>query len=223
MPRKTKENKNGVFYVAISLFAVFAIAMGVRAVADYNRGISTANGDINIENYNEAESRVEAENQTLGVAAGPDYYGEYFHVHAPLRGGGKTLDATSTVFSNFTLTASQMCNYSIIEVNTDASNADRKAEAVTMTLTATSTLFTECLQNDGDYLSFLFVNHSPTAASSTTIAAGAGMDLLECDDSSDCNVVIGGLGRAKIEVWRDKGAATGTDAYALITEYTAAD
>lgn len=157
--------------------------------------------------------------ETLGAFAGPDIYNRVT-VHDKFIDGGRATNASSSLYSNFTLTAKQVCDNNIIYVN----GTTGQLNAVTMTLPATSTLFSTCLKEVGAHTSFIFANLSATAATTTTIAAGSGMDLLECDDSSDCNVVIGGLGYAKIDIFRmPPSFGAGLDAAVTVTEYTAAD
>lgn len=161
---------------------------------------------------------------SVGAMSGPDIYNDV-NIHGTLRTGGLYTDATTTMNTNFTLTADQVCKSSVITVNSAAAAASTMAEAaLTVTLPATTTLFSNCLTEEGSTISFWFANLSPTAASTTVITAGDGIDLLECDDGSDCNVVIGGGDRAKIELVRMPSAfETNLSVLAAVTEYSAAD
>jgi hypothetical protein len=99
------------------------------------------------------------------------------------------------------LTAAQVCNSAVITVNDAATTATHNVVAsIDVTLPATSTLFADCLDAVGDTTSFLFVNASPTGASTTEIVAGTGCaDNFEVS-AGDANVA--GLGAAWITITR---------------------
>ena len=138
--------------------------------------------------------------------------------------GGTVTNASTTLTIARALTAAEVCNSSVISVNSAATTATVSAASLDITLPATTTLFALCLANEGDHVEFFYSNLSPTAASTTQIVAGTGIDLLEAGDGDVTNVLIGGGDRAKIEIWRHSGLETGTlDAYAIVTEYSAAD
>ena len=88
---------------------------------------------------------------------------------------------------------------------------------------ATSTLWTSCLEDEGAHTSVLFANLSPTAASTTVLTAGTGMDLLEAGDGSVTNVTLGGGDRAKIDFYRQTAFESNLDVYGIVTEFSAAD
>ena len=138
--------------------------------------------------------------------------------------GGTVTNASTTLTVARALTAAEVCDSSIITVNSAAVAATVSASSLDITLPSTTTLWALCLAEEGSHVSFFYSNLSPTAASTTQIVAGTGMDLLEAGDGSVTNIEIGGGDRAKIEIWRQTGLETGTlDAYTIVTEYSAAD
>ena len=138
--------------------------------------------------------------------------------------GGTVTNASSTLTSALTLTAAQVCDSSIISVNSAAVAGTVSAASLDITLPATTTLFADCLTAEGDHTTFWFANLSPTAASTTQIVAGTGLDLLEAGDGSVTNIEIGGLSGARIDIWRHTGLETGTlDGYVTVTEFSPAD
>jgi len=103
-------------------------------------------------------------------------------------GGGITSVSTSS--ATYTLTASQIDTENYVEFTP-------LGEAATLTLPATSTM-SNIIPNAGDHRTIVIEN-AATAATTTTIAAGAGMDLQENDGQ---NVVIGQNNYAIIDLWR---------------------
>ncbi len=97
-----------------------------------------------------------------------------------IQGGDVTAVATDT---DYTLTAAQVCDSSVITVELSS------AAGKNITLPATTTLEADCLTANGDTKTILFRNITATAATTTTIVAGSGIDLLEPDGQ---NVIIGG-------------------------------
>ena len=121
--------------------------------------------------------------------------------------GGAIL-ASSTAGAADTITEAQLIAYSQI----DYTPGDA---AVTLTLPATSTL-TTLIPNAGDKVTFKIRNLDATAATSTTIAAGTGMDLVENENG---DVVIEGGNEAYIRLIRESD----TDVTVSVDEYAAAD
>lgn len=159
----------------------------------------------------------------VGALPGGDVF-QPLTVHNSFIDGGKYVNASTTLTTNDTLTAKEVCEASVISVNSAAVAGTQSAAGLTVTLPATSTLFSTCLKEVGAHKSFLFVNLSPTAASTTVITAGSGMDLMEPDDGSAFDVAIAGLARAKIDIWRmPKGFESGLDAVVLVTDMSIAD
>ena len=122
--------------------------------------------------------------------------------------GGSVYSGTTTPSASFTFTADDFCDNSYIGITPSA--------VINATLPATTTLFADCLTSDGDFIDVVFGNNSPTAATTTTIVAGAGIDLQEPDGQ---NVVIGGLNYAQIKIMR----ISSSEAVAIIDETIPAD
>jgi len=215
MTKKTLTKIKSVsFIVAICLVSVLAIGGAVVAYDNYKTSkVVIVEGD-----YIEAEGS----EMTVGAFPGPDIYND-INIHGKLTDGGKITNASSTLTTNLTLTAKQVCEGSVITVNSAAVDATIAAASLTITLPATSTLWTTCLFEEGAHTEFFFANLSPTAASTTVITAGTGMDLLEAGDGSVTNVVIGGGDRAKIELYRQTAFESNLDVYGIVTEFSAAD
>ena len=73
-----RKKSNGVFYVVISLVAILAIgSIAAIAYSDYNNTRMVAEGDINIQNYNEATNEA-PEEVNLGASPGPERYAYQF-------------------------------------------------------------------------------------------------------------------------------------------------
>lgn len=145
---------------------------------------------------------------SLGAFPGPNIYQEvYFHkgVQEFTQGAGSVNIASGAQ----TLTQAQLQDNSML-----VAAASTTAAAFTWTLPATSTL-TTLLPDAGDSRMWLFSNEN-AAATTTTIAAGTGIILLEPDGQ---NVVVAGGNRAKIECWRDDS----TDVYCNVDELIDAD
>ncbi|MEA2067513.1 MAG: hypothetical protein U9O65_10590 [Thermotogota bacterium] len=213
----TKKISNKIFYSVIALTAVLGIGSMVAAYS-LNNTINVEGDYIN----NEAE-KIVSEDLELGAFPGPDVYND-INIHGKLTDGGKVTNASTTMTSALTLTAKQVCESSIITVNSAAVAGTVSAASLDITLPATSTLWTTCLFEEGAHTTFWLANLSPTAATTTQIVAGTGQDLLEPDDGSDHDVEIAGGARAKIEIWRQTGLETGTlDAYVTVTDFSAAD
>ena len=122
-------------------------------------------------------------------------------------GQGSGVFATTTV-ATATLLASSITDYSYLAVTpADANTA--------LTLPATSTL-SDLIPNAGQCYTIKLENVSSVAATTTTIVAGAGMDLQEPDGQ---NVVIGGTSYANIEFCR----RSDTDMVVTVDETIVAD
>lgn len=105
--------------------------------------------------------------------------------------GGDVTAVTAT--TNYTLTAAQVCDSSVITVTVNAKTGKN------VTFPATTTLFADCLTTNGDAKALLFRNITATAGTTTTMVAGSGIDLLEPDGQ---NVVLAGGADALITVHR---------------------
>lgn len=129
--------------------------------------------------------------------------------------GGTVTDASSTMNTALTLTAAQVCDSSVIHVNSSSVAGDIIAASLDITFPATSTLFADCLDDDGDTTSFVFYNSSPTAATTTQMVAGAGGKIFEPDGQ---NVEIGGLNGALITLQRNDDFETNESVMIFIDE-----
>lgn len=101
----------------------------------------------------------------------------YQKVHGYFSQGGN-INATSTSDTTETIKATDMLEYSVVDLTPTVG-------ATTYTLPATTTFPT--ISNPGDYRTWVFRNATSTATN-VTIAAGTGIDLQEPDGQ---NVVIG--------------------------------
>ncbi len=121
---------------------------------------------------------------------------------------GGTVLASSTTAAVGVLTAAQITTYSQIDYT--PGNL-----AVSLTLPATSTM-TALIPNTGDMITFRIRNLDSVAATSTTIVAGAGIDLIENENG---DVVIEGGNEAFLRFRRESD----TDVTVSVDEYIAAD
>lgn len=144
--------------------------------------------------------------KTLGAISGPDVF-SYFTVHGPFTQGGgvKTL---TPVAATYTITAADMRDSNILTFT-----ASTTMPALTVTLPASSTF---PLAEAGAYRSWVIENPFTEAATTTTIAAGAGIDLQEPDGQ---NVVLGINNYAWVTCFRELS----TDIVCSIDETIPAD
>jgi len=89
---------------------------------------------------------------------------------------GGSVYTTSTVGST-TFTAAQICDNSVILMNPGLT-------AISVTLPTTSTLYSDCLNTDGDSKIVLVKNTTSTANSYLQLVAGTGIDLLSFPTST---------------------------------------
>lgn len=117
--------------------------------------------------------------ESLGAIAGPDIF-SYVNVHGAFTQGGgvKTITPTSDAV---TITAADMRDSNVITFAASTTQG-----ALTATLPATTTF--PLSDNAGSYRTWVIENPFLAAATTTTIAAGTGIDLQEPDGQ---NVVIG--------------------------------
>jgi len=116
---------------------------------------------------------------TVGAITGPDVY-SYMNVYGAFQQGGCETTVTPTSGA-VTIAASEMRDCNIITFTASSTQA-----ALTATLPATTTF--PLGENAGAYRSWMIENPFTAAATTTTIAAGTGVDLQEPDGQ---NVVIG--------------------------------
>ena len=115
----------------------------------------------------------------LAAQAGPDVFG-YWSVHGWFSEGGLSTTVTP-VTSTVTLTAGQLESAKVITFTASTTQA-----ALTVTLPATTTF--PLAREAGTYRTWVIENPFTASATTTTIAAGTGVDLQEPDGQ---NVVIG--------------------------------
>lgn len=123
-------------------------------------------------------------------------------------GGDFLASTTKTGVSAATMPISYLTSYNGLEYTLPN-------VAVTLTLPATSTM-TALIPNEGDIYRWYLANLSTTAASSTTIAAGTGIDLRE-DENGD--VVIEGGNHATLTFIRK----INKDVVVIVEEWIVAD
>ena len=102
-------------------------------------------------------------------------------------------------YGTTTVTAAQVCDYSVIRIGL---LADPVAE---LTLPSTTTLHADCLSANGDHRTVLIDNEA-TSTMAMTIVAGSGIDLQEHVGEGD--VVIGATEYARIRFTRITSATT---------------
>lgn len=195
-----KNLKNKAFYAVISLVAVLAVGSMVKAFV--------ANGNVTIENYNEAP-RETGENVSLGAQSGPDHYQkQYFH--DSYQAGGER-HATSSTAATYTLTASDGFDGEHYFVDWTPN--------VNVTLTTMASSSMPWLgKSAGSRETMLLRNASTTAAATITMAAGTGIDIQHGDATGD-DLVIDGLDMAELEFIRKSN----TDVIMLMRKYTEGD
>lgn len=151
--------------------------------------------------------------QIVGAFSGPDVYDAVrFHdrvATGELTQGGGVLNI-STTSATYTLTQAELANANIIEIEEVALQA-----AITVTLPATSTL-TTLLPKVGDMREWTFEDNHSAAATTTTIAAGTGVDLIAVTANDD---VIDNGEFARLTCWRKEN----TDVACITSELIAAD
>lgn len=146
--------------------------------------------------------------QELGAAAGPEHTQLQFF-KAGLTDGGGVFSTTTTVATE-TLTERQMRENKVFRFLGSAT-----AAAMTVTLPA-STSMNSVLPKPGDYRTWVIENGYTAAATTTTIAAGTGVDLQEPDGQ---NVVIGINNYAFLTCFREAS----TDVVCSVDETIPAD
>ena len=202
---KKRKNNNGIFYVVISLFAVFAIAGSVAAyVVSQNVQVD---GDYN---YYEAEGQEAPEEVNLGAFPGGDIYNRV-NMHSGYQSGGD-VHATTTTGSSFTLTSTELGG-DITFINW---NAGLNTTLTTMATTSSGFYFMG-IPNAGDKRSYYLYSATSTTAATITIAAGTGVDLQKNEDTAD--LAINGLDVAKLTFIRKPD----TDVMLIMEEWVVGD
>lgn len=124
------------------------------------------------------------------------------------QGGGVLRFTATSTQSTRTLTQAELMDNATIEILATSS------PALVLTLPATSTMKT-LLKNAGDSRTW-FIDNQQAAATTTTITAGAGIDLVAYTTDDD---VIDGQEISQLTCWRKYN----TDVYCLTTEILKAD
>lgn len=123
--------------------------------------------------------------------------------------GGGVLQFTATATQSIrNVTATELATYNVIEIGAFAS------PALTLNLPATSTL-TAVIPNAGDTRQW-FIDNQQAAATTTTIVAGTGIDLIAVTANDD---VIDGLEKSVLTCWRKYNS----DVACVVSELLAAD
>jgi len=201
-----KRKSNGIFYVVISLIAVFAIAGGVAAYA-ISQNVNVAGDYI----YNEAENQPNPINEgeiELGGSSPNKYFRHNFHVG--YQSGGDRY-ATTSLVSTYTLVAA--------EFNGNKTYIDWTAGLnITLTTMATTSMGSINIPRIGDERSYWFRSATTTDATTITFAAGTGVDIQHGDSTGD-DLVIDGLDLAKLTFIRKNN----TDVLLIIKKFTEGD
>lgn len=116
----------------------------------------------------------------IGAVVGPEIYSDLL-IHGSITSGNGVL-ATSTTGSAVTLGRGDLANYNYIDMISNTGN-------LAITLPATSTMI-NLLPDIGSTRSWLIHNATTTSATTLTITAGAGMDLVSVTANDD--VIDGG-------------------------------
>lgn len=184
----------------LAILAVLAVAgVGLLAGCESNVGVTTRSDIL-------GKGKITATGDMIASAALVD--------------GGAVTSASSSLRVAMSLTAAQICDSAVVYVTP----GPKMPASVDITLAATSSLFADCLDTEGNEVSFLFCNNGTVAASTTQIVKGAGIGLMESDDSSDFNVEIGGGACAEITLTRFTAWSNTTeDAVVEVREMTVAD
>jgi len=130
-----------------------------------------------------------------GASSGPTHYNMEYFYGGLVQGGVKTTLSTASGATT-TLTAAQICDSALVEWTPSIANSST-------TFPTSATVVSQCLAKDGDTKTFLLRNIG-SAASTTVVAAGTGMILLEPDGQ---NVVIAGGNVALVTMVRASSTA----------------
>ena len=205
MTKKKIMLKLSAYKVAVAVIALVFLA-GTGLVVKAYQGYGDSKVVVVEGDYIEATGAPVVE-EALGALSGPDVY-SYLKVHGRfMQGGYMGTDAPAISTSTAdTITATQVWKYSGLDYTPGTA-------AMNITLPASSTL--TFLKSPGDCLEWRFRNLDTTSATSTTIVAGTGIDLVEFEGG---DVVIEGGNEALIRFCRELD----TDVTAYVVEYVAA-
>lgn len=124
------------------------------------------------------------------------------------QGGG--VQTITTTAGSYTLTATEMNDSSVFGITSTLS------AAFTLTLPSTTTLAAaQVIPNAGDFREWI-IDNQHLAATTTTITAGSGIDLIAVTANDD---VIDGQEKARLSCWRKADASVGC----IVSELLAAD
>lgn len=140
----------------------------------------------------------------VGGAAGPDKYDRQNFLES-YTSGGRSLNASSTLYIARDITASEFCDNSYIHVNSAAVDTTVQSASLDVTFPATSTLFAMCLNYPGAEKTITFRNNSPTAATTTELVAGTGCDM-RYSEATGMDNDIDGLNEAIVSIRRTDDA-----------------
>ena len=140
----------------------------------------------------------------VGGSAGPDQYNQVNFLES-YTSGGRSLNATSTMYIADSITAKEFCDNSYIHVNSAAESTDIQEASLDFTFPATSTLFAMCLNYPGAEKIITFRNSSPTAATTTELVAGTGCDM-RYSEATGVDNDIDGLNEAVVTIRRTDDA-----------------
>jgi len=150
--------------------------------------------------------------QNFGAFSGPDIYQKLFLLEGSVDGGAVFATTTTAAADTTSLAPAVLSKYKVIRFTGSAT-----AAALTATIAAsTSPAWDLILPNPGDSDFWFIENGYTAAATTTTIAAGTGIDLQEPDGQ---NVVIGINNYAKLECYREAS----TDIVCMVDETIPAD
>lgn len=208
-----KPTKFGLGVTAGAIIFALFFAVTYAATAEFSLKDSIANIAGTILGNKLADEIDAGElSETFGAFPGGDIYNDV-SIHATFSQGGSILATTTSEEAAATLTAGQLEKYSIINYSGTVANP-----ALTVTLPATST-FGNLLKYPGDRRTWVFENDFGAAATTTTIAAGTGIDLQEPGNTNIFNVVIDIDCKAVFDCYR----RTDTDVVCIVTETSPAD
>jgi len=201
---KLKKTQYGLYASIMCIVLVVSVAfiVGVNAFIGDSQP-TTVIENATIQTFNEAPKQAE---QMVGAVTGPNIYASHIGLYGHTMIGGEIF-ASSTLVAATALNASQLINYKQLDYTVRLAN--------TLTLPASSTL-QGIWDGAGNCFTFKIRNVTATAASSTTIAAGTGMDLVEIEGG---DVVIEGGNEALLTLCRELDS----DITVSVDEYVAAD
>jgi uncharacterized membrane protein YfcA len=177
---------------------VVAVILAISAFALFSNDSASVTNDPNV---------------VVKATSGPDNYTPYFFFNGLYgkffsQGGGVLSFTATTTQDARTLTQAELEQNSIINILSTTS------PALSLTLPATSTL-TRLLKTPGDSREW-YIDNQHLAATTTTIVAGAGIDLIAVTANDD---VIDGAETSRLTCYRKAN----TDVMCIVSELLKAD